>query len=72
MIPRRALSFHVSLVLALLRKKLAEFDASGAETRLILTRDQLVEMVRMWAGVVVKVQQQEAVMMRMRGVRQKM
>lgn len=48
LIPRRALSFHVSLVLALLRKKLAEFDASGAETRLILTREQLVEMVRLF------------------------
>jgi hypothetical protein len=48
LIPRRALSFHVSLVLALLRKKLAEFDASGAETRLVLTRGQLVEMVRMF------------------------
>jgi hypothetical protein len=48
LVPRRALSFHVSLILALLRKKLAEFDASGAETRLILTRDQLVEMVRMF------------------------
>ncbi len=48
LIPRRALSFHVSLILALLRKKLAEFDASGAETRLILTRDQLLEMVRMF------------------------
>ena len=48
LIPRRALSFHVSLVLALLRKKLAEFDASGAETRLVLTREQLVEMVRMF------------------------
>lgn len=48
LIPRRALSFHVSLVLALLRKKLAEADASGAETRLILTREQLVEMVRLF------------------------
>ncbi|MET8798567.1 DUF4194 domain-containing protein [Nocardia sp. NPDC004568] len=48
LIPRRALSFHMSLLLALLRKKLAEFDASGAETRLILTRHQLVEMVRMF------------------------
>lgn len=48
LIPRRALSFHVSLLLALLRKKLAEFDASGTDTRLILTRDQLVEMVRMF------------------------
>lgn len=48
LIPRRALSFHVSLVLALLRKKLAEFDASGAETRLILTKEQIVEMVRLF------------------------
>lgn len=48
LIPRRALSFHVSLVLALLRKKLAESDASGAETRLIMTREQLVEMVRLF------------------------
>jgi hypothetical protein len=46
LIPRRALSFHVSLLLALLRKKLAEFDAQGGETRLMLTRDQIAEMVR--------------------------
>ena len=38
LIPRRALSFHVSLLLALLRKKLAEFDAQGGDTRLMLTR----------------------------------
>ena len=48
LIPRRALSFHVSVLLALLRKKLAEFDAQGAETRLMLTRDQMVEMVRVF------------------------
>lgn len=48
LIPRRSLSFHVSLMLALLRKKLAEFDASGSETRLILTRDKIVEMVRLF------------------------
>lgn len=48
LIPRRALSFHVSLLLALLRKKLAEFDASGADTRLILSREQIVEMVRLF------------------------
>jgi hypothetical protein len=48
LVPRRALSFHVSLVLALLRKKLAEFDAAGAETRLMLTREQIVEMVRLF------------------------
>lgn len=48
LVPRRELSFHVSLVLALLRKKLAEFDASGAETRLILGKEQIVEMVRLF------------------------
>lgn len=48
LIPRRALSFHVSLLLALLRKKLAEFDAQGGDTRLMLTRGQIVEMVRVF------------------------
>jgi hypothetical protein len=48
LIARRSLSFHVSLLLALLRKKLAEFDASGSDTRLMLTRDQIVEMVRLF------------------------
>lgn len=45
---RRALSFPVSLLLALLRKKLAEFDAGGAETRLILTGEDIVELVRVF------------------------
>lgn len=48
LIPRRALSFHVSLLLALLRKKLAEFDAHNTDSRLMLTRDQIVEMVRLF------------------------
>lgn len=48
LIPRRALSFHVSLLLALLRKKLAEFDAQGGDTRLMLTRDQILEMLRVF------------------------
>jgi hypothetical protein len=48
LIARRSLSFHVSLLLALLRKKLAEFDASGSDTRLMLSRDQIVEMVRLF------------------------
>ena len=48
LIPRRALSFHVSLLLALLRKKLAEFDAQGGDTRLMLTRAQIVEMLRVF------------------------
>jgi hypothetical protein len=48
LIPRRPLTFHVSLLLALLRKKLAEFDAQGGDTRLMLTRDQIAEMLRVF------------------------
>lgn len=48
LVTRRQLSFPVSLLLALLRKKLAEFDASGGETRLILSRDDVVEMIRVF------------------------
>lgn len=48
LVARRPLSFPVSLLLALLRKKLAEFDAGGGDTRLVLTRDELVEVVRVF------------------------
>lgn len=48
LVQRRQLSFQVSLMLALLRKKLAEFDASSSETRLVLSRAQIVEMVRVF------------------------
>ena len=48
LIPRRSLSFHVSLLLALLRKKLAEFDAQGGDTKLMLTRAQVIEMLRVF------------------------
>ena len=48
LIPRRPLSFHVSLLLALLRKKLAEFDAQGGDTRLMLSRDQIAETMRVF------------------------
>nr|WP_184829417.1 DUF4194 domain-containing protein [Jiangella mangrovi] len=48
LIPRRALSFHVSLVLALLRKKLIEFDATGGDAKLVLSRDHIVEIVRVF------------------------
>ena len=45
LIPRRSLSFPVSLLLVLLRKRLAEEDASGGETRIILTREQINDMM---------------------------
>lgn len=48
LVRRQPLSFHISLLLALLRKKLAEFDASGDETRLIVSRDAVVEMIRVF------------------------
>jgi len=48
LVARRPLSFPVSLLLALLRKKLAEFDAAGAETRLILSREQVLDLLRVF------------------------
>jgi hypothetical protein len=44
----RQLSYPVSLLCVLLRKKLVEADAGGAETRVILTRAQIVEMMRVF------------------------
>ncbi len=48
LVARRQLSFPVSLLLALLRKKLAEFDARSGDTRLILSRDEVVELIRVF------------------------
>jgi len=48
LVARRQRSYPVSLLLALLRKKLAEFDACGGDTRLILSRDEVVELIRIF------------------------
>ena len=48
LVPRRQLGYQVSLLLALLRKKLAEFDATSGESRLILSRDGIIEMMRLF------------------------
>ena len=52
LVARRPLSYPVSLLLALLRKKLAEFDAGGGHegggVRLILSRDDIVETIRVF------------------------
>ncbi|NTW55773.1 MAG: DUF4194 domain-containing protein [Chlorobiaceae bacterium] len=48
LVARRQLSYPVSLMLALLRKKLAESDAGGGETRLILSRDEVAELIRIF------------------------
>lgn len=48
LVARRSLSFPVSLLLALLRKKLVEFDASSSDSRLILGRVHIIEMLRVF------------------------
>jgi hypothetical protein len=48
LVQRRALSYPVSLVLALLRKKLAEFDTLGDATVLVVSRDQLADEIRLF------------------------
>jgi hypothetical protein len=45
LVRRHALTYPVSLLLALLRKRMAEFDASSGDVRLVLTREQITEMV---------------------------
>ncbi|TSE35225.1 DUF4194 domain-containing protein [Tepidimonas charontis] len=48
LVARWPLSYAVSLMLALLRKRLAEFDALGGDTRLVLSRDDIVELMRVY------------------------
>ncbi len=48
LVGRRKLSYPVSLIIALLRKKMAENDASGEETRLILSVEEITDMVKVF------------------------
>lgn len=48
LVVRHILPYHVSLLLALLRKRLAEFDATSSEARLVLSRAQIVELLRVY------------------------
>lgn len=48
LVQRRALSYPVSLLCVLLRKRLVEQDAAGGETRVILSREGIVEMMRVF------------------------
>jgi hypothetical protein len=48
LVQRRALSYPVSLILVLLRKMLAEFDATGEGSALVVSRDQLAEAVKLF------------------------
>ncbi len=52
LVARRPLSYPVSLMLALLRKRMAEFDAGGGQdgngSRLVLSRDDIAELMRVF------------------------
>lgn len=48
LVQRRPLSFPVSLILVLLRKKLAEFDATGGDTLLVVGREDIAEQMRLF------------------------
>lgn len=45
LVSRRRLTYGVSLLLALLRKRLAEFDATSSDTMLVMTRREIVDLV---------------------------
>lgn len=48
LVRRRALTYNVSLLLVLLRKRLVEFETSSSDTRLVLTTEQLVDLMRVF------------------------
>ena len=48
LIPRHPLSYQLSLLLMLLRKHLQEFDSTTGDQRLILTRHQIIERMRLY------------------------
>ena len=48
LVHRRRLTYNLSLLLVLLRKRLVEFETSGSEGKLVLTTEQIVEMLRLF------------------------
>jgi len=48
LVRRRALTYNVSLLLVLLRKRLVEFETAGGDGRLILATAQITEMLRLF------------------------
>jgi hypothetical protein len=48
LVRRRSLSYNVSLLLVLLRKRLVEFETSGGEGRLVLTTEQILNLLRVF------------------------
>jgi hypothetical protein len=48
LIARRTLTFNVSLLLVLLRRRMMEFDINSSEVRLIMTEQEIVDMVALF------------------------
>ena len=48
LVRRRSLTYNVSVLLVLLRKRMVEFESSGDEGVLVLTREQMGEMIRVF------------------------
>lgn len=48
LVNRRSLSYPVSLLLVLLRKRMVEWESTSNESRLILTREQITEMLSLF------------------------
>jgi hypothetical protein len=48
LVNRRSLSYPVSLMLVLLRKRMVEWESTSQEARLILTREQIAELVSLF------------------------
>jgi hypothetical protein len=45
---RRSLTYNVSLLLVLLRKRLVEFETTGSEGKLVLSRDAILDVLRVF------------------------
>ena len=48
LVARRTLTFNVSLLLVLLRRRMLEFDINSSEVRLIMTEQDIVDMVSLF------------------------
>lgn len=47
-IRRRALTYADSLLLVLLRKRMVEFESAGDQGQLVLTQDEIIEMIQLF------------------------
>jgi hypothetical protein len=50
LVHRRQLTYNVSLLLVLLRKRMLEFETGGGDGRLVLTTEQVVSMLQVFQG----------------------